>query len=416
MAAYNADFAAEWGQKVRDILESCGQEFFGIKVRQDRRASDNWGIVGHDGGMQTTGIGGALTGRGADLLLIDDPVKDAEEALSPTMRQRAWDWYASAASTRVEPGGAICLTMTPWHAGDLGGLILEQEGHLWDILRFPALAEEPIEDEVRLARKGYDRLLGAPDPLGRQPGEALWPARYDEDYYREKSEQDPFWYDALYQCHPRPRDGGFFKREWFDGKVIAVPHRECRYIRFWDKASSVNKGDWTVGVLMGERNGMYYIVDVQRFRLAPGDRDMRMRDVSVQDKARYGEHGYEIWVEQEAGGGGKSDAEATVKLLAGFKISVEARTKGNKESGAAPLASQCQAGNVKLVAGHWLDAFLDELTGFPNGKHDDQVDAASGAFNKLAIATCIPSEVVSWAAYVDPYADQFAGAGGGGAW
>jgi hypothetical protein len=128
LASYNAEFAAEWGMKVRDVLEGeAFKQLFRARVRTDRRAIDNWGIEGHEGGMQTCGVGGSLTGRGADLLLIDDPVKDAEEALSPTMRQRIWDWYVAAAESRIEPGGACCLTMTPWHPLDLGGLLQEHE-------------------------------------------------------------------------------------------------------------------------------------------------------------------------------------------------------------------------------------------------------------------------------------------------
>lgn len=398
LASYNGDFAEEWGQKARDRMEEYGPDYFGLDVRSDRRSSSSWGLVDQNGkirrgGLKTAGVNGGLTGKGASLLLIDDPVKDAADALSPAVRQSTWEWFAAAARTRMAPRGAICLTMTPWHADDLGGRILERQAERWTVLRIPGLAEEPIPPDVRATRKGYDALVGASDPLGRSPGEPIWP--YDQDgreqfpvsHFEDIRQLDPFWFDALQMCHPRPRDGGFFKRSWFEGpgRIIAVPHRECRYLRFWDKAASQNKGDWTVGALVGERNGIYYVTDIKRFREAPGQRDAIMRNVSIQDQARYGESGYEIWVEQEAGGGGKSDAEATVRLLAGFNVHVEARSKGNKESGAAPFASQAEAGNVKLVAGDWIEPFLDELMGFPNGKHDDQVDAVSGAFNKLAL-------------------------------
>jgi predicted phage terminase large subunit-like protein len=392
LASYNADFAAEWGQKVRDLLEleqdgeRIGEKFFGIRVRQDRRASDNWGIVGHDGGMQTCGVGGGLTGRGADLLLIDDPVKDADEAMSPTLRQRNWDWYASAADTRLEPGGAVCLTMTPWHGDDLGGRILEREHGLYDVLRLPALPDEPVEAEKRAQRKGYDFYVGAPDPLNRAPGEALWPRRYDVAFFDRKKKQDPFWFDALFNCSPRPRDGNIFKRWWFDGKTIAVPHREARHVRYWDTAASLNKGDYTVGVLMGEHNGLYYVEHVERFRLDPGGRDARIRDVAFRDKERYG-FGLATWIEQGGGGGGKTEAAGIIKALAGFVVQVESH-QTNKAARAVPFASQCEAGNVKVVAGKWNEPYLDELCAFaPDGAclHDDQVDASSGAFNKLAL-------------------------------
>jgi predicted phage terminase large subunit-like protein len=385
LASYNAEFAAEWGMKVRDLLEQVGEEFFGIRVRQDRRASDNWGIVGHDGGMQTCGVGGGLTGRGADLLLIDDPVKDADEAMSPTLRQRNWDWYASAADTRLEPGGAVCLTMTPWHGDDLGGRILEREAGLWDVLRLPALPDHPVEPDKIAQRKGYDAYVGLPDALGRAPDQPLWPQRYDAAFFERKKKQDPFWFDALFNCSPRPRDGNIFKRWWFDGKTIAVPHREARHVRAWDTAASLGKGDWTVGVLMGEHNGLYYVEHVERFRLDPGGRDARIRDVALRDKERYG---FDVvtWIEQSGGGGGKSEAAGLVKQLAGFAVQTEAN-QTNKGARAVPFASQCEAGNVKIVAGAWNEPYLDELCAFlPDGKcaHDDQVDATSLAFDKLA--------------------------------
>lgn len=384
LASYNAEFAAEWGMKVRDLLEQVGEEFFGVKVRPDRRAIDNWGIAGHDGGMQTCGVGGSLTGRGADLLLIDDPVKDADEALSPTMRQRNWDWYVSAAESRIEPGGACCLTMTPWHALDLGGMLLEKEAERWDVLRLPGLAETTVDEAIRAKRKGYDALVGIPDPLGREPGRALWPERYDEAYFEAKRRQDPFWFDALYQCQPRPRDGGIFKRDWFYGKVIQVPHREARHVRAWDTAASFNKGDWTVGVLMGEHNGMYYVEHVERFRLDPGERDARIRDTARMDEARFPGN-VRIAIEQSGGGGGKTESHGLVKALAGYAVEV-VPAQSNKEARAVPFASQCQAGNVKLVAGDWIEAYLDELASFGGKGHDDQVDASSLAFATLAFA------------------------------
>lgn len=384
LASYNADFAAEWGQKVRDILESVGEEFFGIRVRQDRRASDNWGIVGHDGGMQTCGIGGALTGRGADLLLIDDPVKDAEEAMSPTMRNRAWDWYASAADTRLEPGGAICLTMTPWNADDLGGRILEREDGLWDVLRLPALPDRPVEAEKRAARKGYDRYHGEPDPIGRDQDVPLWPERYDKSFFDRKRKQDPFWFDSLFGLSPRPRDGKLFKRAWFDGHIIAATHREARRVRAWDTAASEGAGDWTAGVRLGEHNGMWYVEHVSRFRKDPGSRNAAMRDIALLDKEKHDL--FPVWVEQPAGGGGKTEAKDHIKHMAGFDIHTEPATT-NKAARAAGFAAQCEAGNVKIVAGPWVEDYIDELCAFDpdsTSNQDDQVDATSLAFSKLA--------------------------------
>lgn len=361
LAAYGADFAKTWGGKVRDILEEHGERYFGIRIRHDARAADEWLIEGHEGGMTTCGIGGPITGRGADLLLIDDPVKNAEEALSPATRQKHWDWYASTADTRLEPGGSVALTMTPWHEDDLGGRILASEPDLWDVLRLPALAEEN-------------------DPLGRKEGEALWPERYAVSFFERKRKQDPFWFDALYQCRPRPRDGGIFKVAWFDGKVVpGVPCDRVKTVRWWDKAGTAGGGDWTAGVKISKGiDGRFYVEDVIRGQWSQHERDKTNLEAAATDG-----FGVEVCTEQEPGSSGKDIAAQWISMMAGY-VARAKPSSGDKETRARPFASQCEAGNVFLVAGAWNNEYVRELCGFPFATFDDQVDASSGAFNELA--------------------------------
>ena len=127
LASYEADYAASWGRKARDLLEEHGRTMFGVGVRQDSHAANRWDLADHAGGMTTAGVGGAITGRGADLLIIDDPVKSVEEAESDTYRARTWDWWRGVALTRLEPGGAVILVMTRWHEDDLAGRILQED-------------------------------------------------------------------------------------------------------------------------------------------------------------------------------------------------------------------------------------------------------------------------------------------------
>jgi len=394
LGSYNADNATDWGRQIRDCLEEFGEEFFGVRVRPDQRSADNWGIVGRAGGLRTMGMDGGITGKPAELMLIDDPVKGAEDALSPTIRQRVWDTYVSCVDSRLQPNGAICLTMTPWHEDDLGGRLLEAEKGLWNVLRLPALAEESISAEVRGSRKGYHALMGAPDPLGRPPGQALWPARFNEVHYERKRRLDPFWFDALYQCSPRAREGGMFKGDWF--KVIQSVPVATRRVRYWDRAATQGAGDYTVGVLMSELNGSYYVEHVVRGRWSEGERDRVMLETAETD-AHLHPNQVEVWIEQEPGSSGK-DAAAAIRrklLLHGARTET---ASGNKEARARPLASACEAKMVRLCLDdekkyrHWdVPAFLDEFTGFPHGsKHDDIVDACSGAFNKLALGVASP--------------------------
>lgn len=194
LASYEADFAASWGRKARNLLEEYGEEVFGVKIDKRSNAGNRWALAGHEGEMVTAGVGGAITGKGADLFIIDDPVKNASEAVSQTIQQRNIDWYESTARTRLEPGGGMIIIMTRWHDNDLVGAVLERakedpDGDQWVRVTFPAIA------------------LGE-DELGRTENEALWPARYDiKDLLKIKSSMDQSWWDSLYQQDPVPPGG-----------------------------------------------------------------------------------------------------------------------------------------------------------------------------------------------------------------
>lgn len=193
LASYEATFAASWGRKARDVIVEHGKHF-GVKVCQQVSAADNWEIDRFGGGMTTAGVGGALTGRGADLMILDDLIKNAEESLSPTIREKHWDWWQSTASTRIEPGGSVLLMMTRWHPEDLAGRILMENPDEWEVISLPALA---IHD----------------DPMGRAEGEALWPERWNvESLQKLKGSIDAYWWQAMYQQNPS-RSGRF---EWPD--------------------------------------------------------------------------------------------------------------------------------------------------------------------------------------------------------
>lgn len=187
LTSYEAGFAASWGRKVRNsIVEHA--ESLGVGIADDSAAADDW-ATDEGGGMVTAGVGGPITGRGADVFIVDDPVKNAEEANSQTIRDKTWDWWLSTARTRLEPGAAALAVMTRWHEDDLVGRILagadeDPDGIPWEVLRLPALAEHA-------------------DPLGRKPGEALWPARYDEKAMGQiRRDVGDYVWDALFQQKP----------------------------------------------------------------------------------------------------------------------------------------------------------------------------------------------------------------------
>jgi predicted phage terminase large subunit-like protein len=324
---------------------------------------DDWETTA-GGGVRAVGVGAGVTGYGADLILIDDPIRSREDAESDLFRERLIEWFHDDLWTRQEPGAAIIQIATRWHEADLAGHLLAEMaagGERWEYLNLPALAEEN-------------------DPLGREPGDALCPERYPvEELEAARCVLGSYSFAALYQGRPSPREGGFFKRAWFEivnaGPVVA------ERVRYWDKAATDGAGDYTAGVLMAKTaDGVFFVEDVVKGQWSPGQREAVILQTAERDRTVRGR--VRIYVEQEPGSGGKESALASVRSLAGFDIHAETVT-GSKEVRAEPFAAQAEAGNVKLVAGPWTGPFLAELVSFPTGAHDDQIDAASGAFNKL---------------------------------
>jgi predicted phage terminase large subunit-like protein len=356
VGAYNVSLAESFSRKSRRIAEST------MQLDDERKASNEWQTV-QGGVFRAAGVGTGVTGKGAKLIIIDDPVKSREEANSQAYRDRVWNWYRDDLYTRLEPNGAIVLIMTRWHADDLAGRILASEDAAsWHVVNLPALAEDN-------------------DALGRAPGAALWPARFDEaDLERIRTVLGTPSFTALYQQRPTPPEGGMFKRHWFD--VVGAAPREATRIRAWDKAGTEDGGDWTVGVLMAKSAaGVYYVEDVVRGQYSDLQRERIIEQTADLDRQR---GAVTIWLEQEPGSGGKDSARITVRRLAGYTVKAE-RSTGDKATRAQPYAAQCEAENVKLVRGAWNTAYINELAGFPYGTHDDQVDASSLAFTKLAL-------------------------------
>jgi hypothetical protein len=204
LASYAAHLADDHGRWVRNtITENAGT--LGISLKYGSQAANRFDIDGHEGGMVTAGVGGALTGRGAHVAVVDDPFKGSEDAGSPTQRERVWDWWQSVLLTRLEPQGSCLLVNTRWDDDDLSGRLLKEEPEDWIVIDLPAIA------------------LTADDPLGRQPGEALWPSRYNADDYARirKSVGERVWW-SLYQQQPRPLEGGVWKQTWIDSNRLST--------------------------------------------------------------------------------------------------------------------------------------------------------------------------------------------------
>ena len=355
VGAYNHSLACTFSRQTRRIVQRFGFGFAGDSNKQNQ-----WSSV-HGGGLYAVGVGSGVTGYGADLVVIDDPTKSRAEAESPTYRQRVLDWYQNDLYTRLHPGASIILIMTRWHSLDLAGQLLEEAnngGESWDVVTLPAIAEEQ-------------------DVIGRQPGDALWPERYSvEDFDRIRKAVGSYAFSALYQQSPKPRDGGFFRQEWFN--VVEPQTRSGLACRGWDTAATPGSGDYTAGVKIVRVGERYIVTDAWRGQVSPGERRKRQRQIAELDGRQTIQH-----LAQDPGSAGVDQVQSDVQNLIGFPVDSQ-RVTGTKEVRAMPFAAACEAGLVDIERGTWNRDFLDELCAFPTGKNDDQVDAAADAFNYLS--------------------------------
>lgn len=377
-ASYEADFAASWGRKVRDTVDKWGEALYGIEVSNVSSAAGRWDLKKpHKGGMMTAGVGGSFTGRGANLLVVDDPIKNAKEADSETIRNAHYSWWKTTARTRLEPDGIICLIMTRWHEDDLAGRLKrdmqeDPDADQYLVVRLPMVAEEPDEE--------YPEV----DPLGRAPGDLLFPERFGwNDVTPIQTRQDRTWF-ALYQQRPTQQEGAMFLRDWFD--VVPrplVPH--CRkQVRRWDMAATEEgegyNPDYTVGAKVGlGPDGIYYVHDLVRFRESPAKTESKIKATAAADRK-----GVKITMEQEPGSSGKTVISHFRRKVLRFYTFRGVRSTGDKIHRAETFASLAEQGDVKLVRADWNKEFFNEVTKFPYGAHDDIVDAVGGAIEDLS--------------------------------
>ena len=383
LTSYEADFAGQWGHDGRLLYEEFGPFLANHKLDPDSSSRSRWDIVTMagrktNGGMRAVGMGGAITGKGADFLIIDDPVKNAEDADSPTLREKNWDWFESTAFSRIEPTGGMVLVQTRWNEDDLAGRLIHklesgQFGNIsYKIINLPALAFHKKPDK--------HGKMPPPDPLGRLPGEALWPWKWSKDRMEEiKHAVSPYWWNCLYQGRPVARGGKSFERKWF--RIIdAKPKNIIATVRFWDLAATKDGGDYTVGLKMSKTAaGMYIIEHVIRGQWSSKESRLIIPQTCKMDHYKTMQR-----MEQEPAAGGKMAVDAYRTLLSDYDFdSVNPRV--DKEISWIPFSDECAAGNVLVLKSTWTEEFLDEIEKVPNPRgYDDQVDAASGAYKILA--------------------------------
>ncbi|MEZ2132706.1 MULTISPECIES: phage terminase large subunit [unclassified Sinorhizobium] len=358
-ATYAQELADDFGRKVKNQIEDAAYQaiFPGVSLADDSKSAKRFHIDGSFGGYEhstgqrgafyAVGVGGPLTGRGAHLLLIDDPVKNREDAESEIIRKKTKDWYTSTAYTRLMPGGRIVIIQTRWHEDDLAGWLQTEHAHEgWVVLNLPAI---------------------------NAAGEALWPEQYDIDALEQiKRALPPRDWSALYQQSPSPETGDYFKREWIFEVDQLPPLETMRVYGASDYAVTSNGGDYTVHAVIGlDPNGDPWLLDLWRAQ-ASSDKWVEAFCDLVKKWKPIG------WGE-ETGQIKSGVGPFLVKrmLETGAYVGREQfPTRGDKAVRAQSIRGRIAMRGLRILRdAPWKTDLINEMMSFPVGVHDDQVDA-----------------------------------------
>lgn len=408
VVSYGSDLAETFGREIRQMITANqGQDGtldLGLRIAPDNGAVSAWQIAGKRGGVRSIGLAGGITGRPADVLFIDDPLANREQAESEKYRERAKSFWTSTGSTRLAPGAPVVLILTRWHEDDLAGWLQGREdGDRWTVINIPAQAD-------------HDPNKGQVDPLGRDPGEYMQSARTNERTGEPRSPRE--WeqikvqagtrdWNALYQGRPAPESGDVLKREWwqFYDSPLAIRRDDGSYwvptspgdelCQSWDMAfKDTSSSDYVVGQVWLRRGVHAYLLHQVRARMSFTDTLGAVKGVTArwpQAIAKY--------VEDKANG------TAVINMLSRSVAGlIPVEPEGGKVARARAISPFIEASNVWLpdpeMDGYaWAADLVDEAAAFPNGAHDDQVDALTQALNRLLLNPILSTDqddAVDW--------------------
>lgn len=381
IASYSSDLAEDFSRTARNTFEKH-KETFGEELARDSNSVKEWGIEGKRGKLVATGVGGAATGKGAHIGIIDDPIKNREEAQSGLKRQRVIDWYKSTIRTRLAPGGGLIVIQTRWHDQDLAGFLmnemLEGEGESFEQIILPAIAEEG-------------------DLLGREVGEPLWPERFGLAALAdlEKAVGRLEW-DSLYGQKPSLEGGGMFKKEYFQyfklvDEVIVrdddarIPLNECRIFQTCDTAMKVAKqnDDTGIGTFALDKMGNLYLLDMFLDKIEIPDQYKKIKELHHKWNAQFS-----AVEDKQSGTGIIQEAQRESFPLRALKA------QGDKATRATTISIKFE--NRKVYCNKYLKNLTkieEQLKKFPNAAHDEVVDV-------FAYAGILSSEIGNLNKYI----------------
>jgi predicted phage terminase large subunit-like protein len=389
VASYAESLALEFGRDIRSFITgNQGRDDtldLGLRIAPDNGAVTSWKLDGANGGVRSVGISGGLTGRPADVLFIDDPISNMEQAESETYRNRAWSFWQSVGRTRLAPGAPVIVILTRWHHDDLAGRLLSgEEKHRWRVINIPAQANHKPD-------------LGEVDPLGREPGEWMDSARRDErtgkqrsaeEWERTRREVGPRVWNSLYQGNPSPDEGGLFPAKWarYDQPLWVERNDGSRWIpgevevaQSWDLTfKDKSTSDYVVGQVWARIGVHLYLVDQVRARLS----FTATLDAIKAMSAKWPQ-AVQKFVEDKANG--PAVINALSRQLVGL-IPIE--PEGSKYARAAAVSPLTHSENIVLPEPGLLpnvEELIEEAKAFPAGAHDDTIDALSQAANRMLL-------------------------------
>lgn len=386
--SYSDEMARRWGAEIKDALERWsgddGTIDLGLRLRKDSRAAGRWNIAGHKGSVYCAGVAGSITGKPADVALVDDPLKNMEEAQSERYRERALSVYRAVLVPRMGPGAKLAWIQTCWHEAEPIRQILANEGDRktggrWRVISIPAICDDE-----------------ANDPLGRKLGEGMVSARGNRDWHQIRKSVGEYVFAALYQQRPAPAEGNLFKRIWWRYWTPApeigssprinlggVVHEldDCWRFGTVDLANSTKtSGDWTViSAWARTLSGDLVLLDRVRARIGEHDHFVHARPLVERWKLDT------LYVEDSQFG-----TTLVREATAGGVPILPLKAETDKLTRALPASAWCSSGRVWLPAGAWwTKAWVDEAAAFPNGTHDDQVDTLAYAV-RVAVTQWTP--------------------------
>jgi predicted phage terminase large subunit-like protein len=365
MASYDTSFAEAFCRRNRDKIAEYGANLFGVSIGSINRAGE-FNLAGRRGRLISRGIMSGITGNPADLMVIDDPIKNREEADSQTYRDKLWGEWSNTLKSRLSAGAKVIVILTPWHEDDFAARLTASEPHV-KVIRIPIEAEDN-------------------DPLGRQPGEALcpeigkgneWLQAFKASYISDPKAGKRAW-EALYMCRPRIEGGNLIRRDWwkfYDPSAITQFATELISVDATFKKT--DDSDFVAITVWGKLGGDYYLRYCLNKRMDFPETVKAIRTVRLLYPAALA-----VLIEDKANG------SAIISTLQQEMFCIPVNPKGGKEARVAAISPAIESGHVFLPDNApWTEDVIDQFAAFPAGKHDDICDSASQALTYMLFSS-----------------------------